>query len=119
MAKKNKEIDESKELDIKKGSSKTDKKSAKNSKKNKNNAKNAAGIVPKTVQESIPYTRVYENGIIETDKGVFSKSYYLGDVNFQIAAQEEQEEIFLSYSDLLNSFGAGVKIQISIKNQFD
>ena len=38
MAKKNKEIDESKELDIKKGSSKTDKKSAKNSKKNKNNA---------------------------------------------------------------------------------
>lgn len=117
MAKKNKEIDESKELDIKKGSSKTDKKSAKNSKKNKNNAKNAAGMVPKTVQESIPYTRVYENGIIETDKGVFSKSYYLGDVNFQIAAQEEQEEIFLSYSDLLNSFGAGVKIQISINNR--
>lgn len=117
--KKNNEVSEELEVSEKNSSKKSSKnsKKGKDSKKNKNNAKNAAGMVPKTVQESIPYTRVYENGIIETDKGVFSKSYLLGDVNFQIAAQEEQEEIFLSYSDLLNSFGAGVKIQISINNR--
>ena len=41
--------------------------------------------IPKTVQQSIPYIRVYENGIIETEKGRYSKSYKLDDVNFQIA----------------------------------
>lgn len=73
--------------------------------------------IPQTVQDTIPYLRVYENGIIETDKGVYSKSYPLGDVNFQIASQEEQEEIFLSYSDLLNTFGSDVKIQVTINNR--
>lgn len=73
--------------------------------------------IPKTVQQSIPYIRVYENGIIETEKGRYSKSYKLDDVNFQIASQEEQENIFLAYSDLLNTFGPEVSIQISINNR--
>ena len=73
--------------------------------------------VPRTVQESIPYLRIYENGIIEPEKGRFSKTYMLQDVNFQIASQEEQEDIFLAYSDLLNCFGSEVDIQISINNR--
>ena len=73
--------------------------------------------IPKTVQESIPYLRVYENGIIEPEKGRYSKTYLLEDVNFQIASQEEQENIFLAYSDLLNTFGTDVDIQISINNR--
>lgn len=111
MARNKKEIVENAEATTKKN-----KKEKKNSKVNAT-AKNLAGQVPRTVQESIRYTRVYENGIIETEKGVFTKSYPLSDVNFQIAAQEEQEEIFLSYSDLLNSFGSGVKIQVTINNR--
>ena len=73
--------------------------------------------IPKTVQESIPYIRVFENGIIEPEKGRYSKTYLLEDVNFQIASQEEQENIFLAYSDLLNTFGTDVDIQISINNR--
>ena len=73
--------------------------------------------IPKTVQESIPYIRVFENGMFEVEKGKYSKSYLLEDVNFQIASQEEQENIFLAYSDLLNTFGSEVCVQISINNR--
>lgn len=90
-------------------------KKGKNKKGKSTNKEN--GMIPRTVQESIPYLRVYENGIIETEKNIFSKSYPLGDVNFQIAAQEEQENIFLAYSDLLNSFDSNVRVQITINNR--
>lgn len=110
MAKKNVEATEN--------NTNIDSKKSKGKKGSSQPAKKTPGAkIPQTVQDSIPYLRVYENGIIETDKGVYSKSYPLGDVNFQIASQEEQEEIFLAYSDLLNTFGADVKIQITINNR--
>ena len=92
--------------------------SKKNSKKDKKKGFVSDGIhIPKTVQDSIPYIRVFENGIFQVDKNRYSKSYVLADVNFQIASQEEQENIFLAYSDLLNTFGPEVSIQISINNR--
>ena len=83
----------------------------------KTNKKKLIGKIPKSVQDSIPYQRVYKNGIIEIDDGVFSKSYLLNDVNFSIATQEEQENIFCRYGDLLNTFGAEVGIEITINNR--
>ena len=77
----------------------------------KKNKKEELFKIPKTVQDTIPYIAVYKNGIIETEEGVFSKTYKLEDVNFKLASQEEQERIFLAYGDLLNSFNSDVKIQ--------
>ena len=73
--------------------------------------------IPKTVQETIPYYAVYQNGIIETKPGTFSKSYAIEDVNFKIATMQEQENIFSKYSELLNSLGNDVKGQITIFNR--
>jgi type IV secretory pathway VirB4 component len=70
-----------------------------------------------TVQETIPYISVYPNGIIETSYGVYTKSYLLNDVNFQTASDEEQEKIFTDYGNLLNSFGAEVKAEITVFNR--
>ena len=49
----------------------------KKSKKNKNKKKGGPfGLfVPKTAQDSIPYKRVYPNGMIEVEDGIFTKSY--------------------------------------------
>ena len=74
--------------------------------------------IPKTAQDTIPYTCVYpDTGIIETAEGIFTKSYRLDDVNYQIANQAEQENMFLRYADLLNSFEVGSKFQITINQQ--
>ena len=89
-----------------------------NSKKKKGAKKfSLFGNAPKTAQETIPYLSVYKNGIIEISENVFSKSYVIGDVNFSIASDEEQENIFMNYGKLKNMFGEKVTAQITIFNR--
>lgn len=70
-----------------------------------------------TLQATIPYRTVYSNGVIETEKGTYTKSYMLKDVNYQAAKIEDQQTMFLKYSELLNSFDPSVKLQISVNNR--
>lgn len=79
--------------------------------KNKNNK------LPKTAQETIPYENCYRSGVIETVPGFFTKSYKLTDINFRVAAIEDQEKIFESYRKLLDSFDADKRLQIVINNK--
>lgn len=65
-------------------------------------------VIPRTVQETIPYSRVYpDSGIIETADGVFTKTYILEDINYKAAKDEAQDEIYRNYSDFHNSFDSG------------
>ncbi len=74
--------------------------------------------IPKTVQDSIPYYAVYpDNGIIEIEPGVFSRSYLLQDVNYQIAKEEEQYEMFSKFGQLLNSFEPSIKFEFTINQK--
>lgn len=73
-------------------------------------------VVPYSVQKTIPYRNVYPNGIIEIEEGVFSKTYRIYDVNFSIAPQEQQENIFMLYGDLLNSFPSECLLSLTIHN---
>lgn len=116
MSKKNKQADKFIDEKIEQSAAKENKKEKNKGKKDKSKGKPTLKV-NKTVQDSIPYYRVFKNGIIEVEPGVYTKSYLLEDVNFQIATDEEQENIFCMYGDLLNTFGANVKMQISINNR--
>jgi type IV secretory pathway VirB4 component len=70
-----------------------------------------------TAQDTIGYKRIFEDGIIEIEKGVYSKSISFTDINYQIAKQCDQETIFKQYSNFLNSFDPSVKLQITINNK--
>ena len=70
--------------------------------------------LPKTVQQSIPYTKVYENGMIETRPGTFTEAYRLHDLNFLTAPHEDQLAIFQGYGNFLNSFSPTASFQIVI-----
>lgn len=71
--------------------------------------------IPKSVQETIPYYAVYEeDGIIETSRGVFTRSYLIDDINYQIAKMQEQEEMFQKYGEILNGFDPSMRFQITI-----
>lgn len=72
--------------------------------------------VPKTAQETIPYIRVCDDSIIEVEKGRYSRTYQFDDVNYHIAKQADQEDIFLRYCSILNSFDTTVDVQITILN---
>ena len=73
--------------------------------------------VPKTVQGSIPYKQVYDNGVIETEPGTFTKAYALHDVNFVTATDERQLTIFAEWGKFLNSFPVDSRFQILIQNR--
>ena len=96
---------------------KKNKTKAKSSSKKNQQKKKPGFTIPKTVQDTIPYVSVYKNGIIEIEPGIFTKSYKIEDVNFKIATDEEQMEIFNNYQDLLNTFDADVKMQLIIYNR--
>ena len=72
--------------------------------------------IPRTVQQSIPYEYIYPQGIIESENGWFSKAYNLEDINFSIAPEEEQKDIFINFEKLLNSFSIDCPFQIVIHN---
>lgn len=93
-------------------------------KKNVGSAKKAAAkrIVPKTVQQSIPYIRVYDDtntngGIIETADGVFTKSYIISDTNYSDAGEERQESILQSFEKILSEFSIDCSYEITVNTR--
>lgn len=73
--------------------------------------------VPRTVQQSIPYLRVLDNGIFEVRKGLYSKTIRFQDVNYQTARQDDQEDIFVKYGAFLNYFSPSTQLQMTIFNR--
>lgn len=76
--------------------------------------------IPKTVQDTIPYKRVYEDesgGIIETENGLFTKSYFISDTNYADAGDETQEEILKTFEKILTSFSMENIYEITINNR--
>lgn len=101
----------------KKKTSFSEKKAAKRA--NKNLKKKSTRLkVPKTVQQTIPYTAVYpDDGFIETSPGTFTRSYLIGDVNYQIAKDDEQVEMFMKFGQLMNSFESSMNFQITVNQK--
>jgi type IV secretory pathway VirB4 component len=74
-------------------------------------------IVPKGVQDVIPITRVWEDGIFLCGKNKYSKSFMFTDINYTVASKQDQEAMFLEYSELLNSLDNGATSKITISNR--
>ncbi|OPY59766.1 MAG: AAA-like domain protein [Pelotomaculum sp. PtaU1.Bin065] len=73
-------------------------------------------IMPKGVQQAIPIRAIWPDGIFRVGNK-FSKSYRFEDINYAVASKEDKEAMFLSYSELLNSFDSGATTKITINNR--
>lgn len=72
---------------------------------------------PRSAQQTIRYKRMFEDGICEVVKGLYSKSIKFADINYQIARREEQVEVFSRYCEFLNYFDPSINLQITIHNR--
>lgn len=70
----------------------------------------------KSVQRSIPYSYCHMDGTIETKPGHFTRTYRLEDVNFAIASEDTQLQIYKSFQGLLSVFSSEAQFQIFIQN---
>lgn len=73
-------------------------------------------VVPKGVQQAIPIRTIWPDGIFRVGNK-FSKSFRFEDINYAVASKEDKEAMFLSYSELLNSFDSGATTKITINNR--
>ena len=73
--------------------------------------------VPRGVQDIIPITAIYDDGIFKVGKDKYSKSFKFTDINYAVASKEDKESMFLDYSELLNSFDSGATTKITINNR--
>ncbi len=74
-------------------------------------------VVPRSVQDVIPITAIYDDGIFQIGKNKFSKTFKFSDINYAVASREDKEAMFLKYSELLNSLDSGATTKITISNR--
>ena len=59
--------------------------------------------IPKSVQDTIPIKRVYDDGIFQVENNKYSRTYVFTDINYAVASRDDKESMFLDYSEILNS----------------
>lgn len=73
--------------------------------------------IPRSVQDAIPIDAMWKDGIFLVGKNKYSKCFKFTDINYSVASREDKEEMFLEYSELLNSFDTGATSKITIINR--
>lgn len=70
----------------------------------------------KTAQDSIPYLRMFPDGICHVRDHFYTKTIRFQDINYQLAQNEDKTAIFESWCDFLNYFDSSIKFQLSFLN---
>ena len=70
-----------------------------------------------SVQETIPYKEMSNDGIIRIKDGSYSKMIRFHDVSYTLAGKEEQEAIFEYWCEFLNYFDSNVPFEITFRNR--
>lgn len=70
----------------------------------------------KSAQDSIPFQRMYLDGICRVTDTLYTKTLRFHDINYQLAQNEDKTAIFESWCDFLNYFDSSVRFQLSFLN---
>ena len=70
-----------------------------------------------TIEDSIPYEIMYEDGICMINDTTYNKMISFEDINYQLALEEARDMIFNQFANFLNSFDPSVGIQLCFTNQ--
>jgi len=69
-----------------------------------------------SAQDSIPFERMYPDGICKVREGYFSKTIQFQDINYQLNQNDDKNAIFESWCEFLNYFDSSVQFQLSFFN---
>ena len=73
--------------------------------------------IPRKVQDIIPVMRIYDDGMFEIEKGLFSKTYKFTDINFAVASEDDKKSMLEKYYGILNSFDHNAITKLTINNR--
>ncbi len=69
-----------------------------------------------SAQQSIPFDRMFKDGICRVADNFYTKTVKFSDINYQISSNEDKNTIFDSWCDFLNYFDSSVKFQFLFVN---
>ncbi len=69
-----------------------------------------------SAQDSIPFQRMYPDGICRVKDGYYTKTIQYQDINYQLSQNEDKTAIFDGWCDFLNYFDSSVQFQLSFVN---
>ena len=78
------------------------------------NARKNDGI-PKTAQQSIPFDRMFPDGICRVGLDYYTKTVQFQDIKYQLAQQEDKTEIFEEWCAFLNFFDSSFASSILLQ----
>ena len=72
--------------------------------------------IPQTAQDSIPFQRMFPDGICRVTDNYYTKTIQFQDINYQLAQQEDQTAIFEEWCSFLNFFDSSIRFELSFMN---
>ena len=70
----------------------------------------------KSAQDSIPYERMWPDGICHVSDSHYTKTIQFQDINYQLSQNEDKTAIFEGWCDFLNYFDSSIHFQLSFLN---
>ena len=72
--------------------------------------------IPRTAQQSIPFERMFPDGICRVSPNYYTKTIQFSDINYQLAQQEDKTAIFEEWCSFLNFFDSSIHFELSFMN---
>ena len=72
--------------------------------------------IPQTAQQSIPFQRMFPDGICRVTDSYYTKTIQFQDINYQLAQQEDKTAIFDEWCSFLNFFDSSIHFELSFMN---
>ena len=71
---------------------------------------------PHTAQDTIPYQRMWPDGVCRVTDHYYTKTIQFQDINYQLAQNDDKTSIFEGWCDFLNYFDSTIHLQFSFLN---
>ena len=72
--------------------------------------------LPESVQQSIPFDRMWKDGICRVSEGYYTKTIAFEDINYQLATLGDKKSILEDWSSFLNFFDSSIHFELSFVN---
>ena len=69
-----------------------------------------------SAQQTIPYQRMYPDGVCRVDVNRYNKTIQFQDINYQLSENEDKDAIFGSWCEFINYFDSSVSFEFSFLN---
>ena len=71
---------------------------------------------PRTAQQTIPFDRMFPDGVCRVGLNYYTKTIQFQDINYQLAQQDDKKEIFEEWCGFLNFFDSSIHFELSFMN---